>query len=171
MPLAKLRNENAAAKSTLRKRVSIKTYWMPQQAAESNAYPHQVMGILLSGFCAPMPVGRSRHREQETKYQLPLLILEAGFGQSCRAECLPPGTIYFHSDPSENRLGYSPGASMPDEHEGQVPASLWSLRGKCRPEKFLQLRLADTCFRNRRYLTTSEQFRPLPTRAHREFRP
>src|SRR5260370_40863976 len=100
MPLAKLRNENAAAKSTLRKRVSIKTYWIPQQAAESNAYPHQVMGILLSGFCAPMPVDRSRHREQETKYPLLPLILAAGFLQSCRCECAPAAPKYFPSDPS-----------------------------------------------------------------------
>src|SRR5258708_40007068 len=116
IPLAKLRNENAAAKSTLRKRVSIKTYWIPQQAAESNAYPHQVMGILLSGFCAPTPVDRSRHREQETKYQLPLPILEAGVEQSCSGQCSPPGAKYIHSDPSGNRLGYRRGASILDEH-------------------------------------------------------
>src|SRR5260370_8354784 len=137
MPLGKLRNENAAAKSTLRKRGFIKTYWIPQQAAESNAYPHQVMGILLSGFCAPMPVDRSRHREQETKYRLLLLILEAGFVQSCRGECSPPGTKYFHSDPSENRLGYIRRASMPHDPAGQVLASPPSLPSSFRPDKFI----------------------------------
>src|SRR5260370_35187558 len=135
MPLGKLRNENAAAKSTLRKRGFIKTYWIPQQAAESNAYPHQVMGILLSGFCAPMPVDRSRHREQETKYRLLLLILEAGFVQSCREECSPPGTKYFHSDPCETRLGYSRVASMPGEHEAQAFESPLSLPMRGRPGK------------------------------------
>src|ERR1700730_12462415 len=156
MPLAKLRNENAAAKSTRRNRVSIKTYWIPQHAAESNAYPHQVMGIVLSDFGALTPVDRSRHRELETRCRPRLLISEASFVRSCQGEYSPPGTRFCRSNPLENRLGYNHGALMADEQAGQAFASPQQLRGRCRPEKSPRRHLADTCFRNRKCLTTSE---------------
>src|ERR1700730_10503453 len=102
MPFTKLRNENAAAKSTRRNRVSIKTYWIPQQAAESNAYPHQVMGIVLSDFGALTPADRSRHREQETRCRPLLPISEASFVRSCRGEDSPPATRCCRSTRAEN---------------------------------------------------------------------